>query len=101
MGEKTELRGGYDSLDLGGDYSIIEAKVPVKYIGKTVGDVGFRKNYNVVVLTTLSICEESSAIGGTKRVTNIHGVARLSSVLNEGDIIVMYGKKKDLEALLK
>lgn len=99
--KKLNTEGVYDSLDLGGEYSIIEAKVPTKYIGKTVGEVGFRKNYNVVVLTTITICEESSSIGSRKRVTNIHGVASLSTVLNEGDIIVMYGNKKDLEALLR
>lgn len=99
--KKLNLEGVYDSFDLGGEYSIIEAKVPTKYIGKTIGEVGFRKNYNVVVLTTLSIGEESSALGTRNRVTNVNGVARLGTILNEGDIIVMYGNKKDLEELLK
>jgi trk system potassium uptake protein len=99
--KKLNLEGVYDSFDLGGEYSIIEAHVPKKYIGKTIGDVGFRKNYNVVVLTTLTISEKSTALGTKNRVMNVNGVARLSTVLNEGDIIVMYGSKRDLEELLK
>jgi trk system potassium uptake protein len=99
--KKLNSEGIYDSLDLDGEYSIIEAIVPKKYVGKTIGDVGFRKNYNLVVLTTITINEESSNIGGKRRVSSINGVANTDTILREGDIIVMYGHKKDLEALLK
>jgi trk system potassium uptake protein TrkA len=99
--KKLNLEGVYDSFDLGKEYSIIEAQVPQKYIGKTVGEIGFRKNYNVVVLTTISFSEEESSIGTTQRVSNVHGVASLSTILKENDVIVMYGNKKDLETLLK
>lgn len=99
--KKLNLEGLLDSFELGNDYSIIEVKVPQKYVGMTVGDVGFRRNYNLVLLTTINFTEEKSTIGAHKKVTNVCGVASLTTVLQQDDVIVVYGNKKDLEKLLK
>jgi len=99
--KKLNLEGLLDSFELGNDYSIIEVKVPQKYVGMTVGDVGFRRNYNLVLLTTMNVTEEKSTIGAHKKVTNVCGVASLTTILNQDDIIVVYGNKKDLDKLLK
>lgn len=99
--KKLNLEGILDSFDLGGNYAIVEAKVPAKYVGKTIAEIGFRRNYNVVVLTTIKVTEEKSILGSRKRVNQVQGVASPSTILLEDDIIVMYGGKKDLESLLK
>jgi len=99
--KKLNLEGILDSFELGGNYAIVEAKVPSKYIGKTIAEVGFRRNYNVVVLTTIKVTEETSILGSRKRVNQVQGVASPSTILMEDDILVMYGGKKDLESLLK
>jgi len=99
--KKLDLEGVLDSFELGGEYSIIEAKVPHKYVGMTVAEIGFRKNYNLVLLTTMNVTEERSAIGATKKVINVHGVASLSTVIHEEDIVVIYGNKKDLNSFMR
>lgn len=99
--KKLDLEGILDSFELSDDYSIIEVKVPQKYVGMSVADVGFRRNYNLVLLTTMNVTEEKSDIGAHKKVTNVCGVASLTTVLKQDDIIVVYGNKKDLEKLLK
>jgi trk system potassium uptake protein TrkA len=98
--KKLNLEGVLDSFDLGKDYAIVEAIVPEKYVGLTVAEVGFRRNYNLVMLTTMTITEESSAIGARRRVTNVQGVASPSTILNSQDILVVYGNKKDVEKML-
>lgn len=99
--KKLDLEGILDSFELSDDYSIIEVKVPQKYVGMSVADVGFRRNYNLVLLTTMNVTEEKSDIGAHKKVTNVRGVASLTTVLKQDDIIVVYGNKKDLDKLLK
>jgi trk system potassium uptake protein TrkA len=99
--KKLDLQGVLDSFELGGEYSIIEAKVPQKYVGKTVAEIGFRKNYNLVLLTTMNVTEETSAIGAKKWVTNVHGVASLSTVIHVNDIVVIYGSKKDINTFMR
>lgn len=98
--KKLNLEGILDSFDLGGNYAIVEAKVPAKYVGKSIADVGFRRNYNVVVLTTIKVTEETSILGSRKKVNQVQGVASPSTILQEDDILVMYGGKKELESLL-
>lgn len=98
--KKLNLEGVLDSFDLGKDYAIVEAIVPEKYVGLTVAEVGFRRNYNLVVLTTMTVTEENSSIGARRRVTNVQGVASPSTILNSQDILVVYGNKKDVEKML-
>jgi len=98
--KKLNLRGVVDSFELTGEYSIIEVKVPEKFVGKTVLEVGFRKNFGVVVLTTISMVEEKNLIGIPRKVSKVQGVASSKTILNSGDILVMYGNSHDLERLL-
>lgn len=90
-----------DSMELTRDYSIIEMTVPEKFVGKTIGQIGFNKNYNVIVLTTLKQVKERNILGASKFARNITGTATADTILNEGDIMVLYGHKKNIERLLE
>lgn len=52
-------------------------------------------------MTTIKVTEEKNLLGVPKKVTKVQGVASSKTVLNEGDILVMYGHVKDIERLLK
>lgn len=99
--KKLTLSGVVDSFELTGEYSIVEARVPKRFVGKSLLEVGFRKNYDVVVLTTIRIAEEKNLIGVTRKVNKVQGVASSMTVLSAEDILVMYGNIKDIERLLK
>lgn len=99
--KKLTLSGVVDSFELTGEYSIVEATVPKRFVHKTVLEVGFRKNYDVVLLTTIKVTEEKNLIGVSRKVNKVQGVASSITLLNEGDILVMYGNIKDIQRLLK
>jgi len=99
--KKLILSGVVDSFELTGEFSIVEAAIPKRFVGKTVLEVGFRKNYDVVLLTTIRVAEEKNLIGVKRKVNKVQGVASSMTLLNEGDILVMYGNIKDIERLLK
>lgn len=90
-----------DSFELNDDYSIIEANVPTQYIGKTVREVGFRRAFNLLVLTIIKKVEVKSMLGKAKTKNLIQGVASADSQLESTDILVLYGSNKDLQAFLK
>lgn len=98
--KKLNLQGVVDSFELSGRYSIVEVTVPERYIGKSISEVGFRENYNVVVLTTIKVTEEKNMIGVMRKVTRVQGVASPKTILQEDDILVLYGNTKDIEKLL-
>jgi trk system potassium uptake protein TrkA len=99
--KKLNLKGVIDSFEVEGNYSIIEATVPKKYEGKTLLELDFGKNFNVVVLTTITITKQKNLVGISRKVRKAQGVATSKTVLNAGDIIVIYGDVKNIEKLLK
>lgn len=99
--KKLCLSNVVDSYELNDDYSIIEAKVPDDYIGKTVLEVGFRRDFNLLVLTIIKKVEVKSILGKAKTETQIQGVASADNILEPNDILVLYGSNKDLQIFLK
>ncbi|MCU0356392.1 MAG: TrkA family potassium uptake protein [Cyclobacteriaceae bacterium] len=100
LSKKLLLRGIVDSFDINPEYSIVEVKVPARYAGKTLEEIGFRRNHNLVVLTTLKITREKNLLGQIHQVNKVQGVASPKTRLNEGDIMVMYGHTSDIKRLL-
>lgn len=99
--KKLCLNNVVDSFVLSDHYSIIEAKVPSNYIGKTIREVGFRNDFNLLVLTIIKKVEVKSVLGKTTIDTQIQGVASADTVIEDEDILVLYGSNKDLQNFLK
>ena len=90
-----------DSFELSDDFSIIEATVPNEYVGKTLKEVGFRSKYNLLVLTIIKQVTVNPLLGSPKTENQVQGVASAEHILEEGDILVLYGSNKDLQHFLK
>lgn len=99
--KKLCLKEVVDSFELSDKFSIIEAKVPSEYSGKTLEEVGFRRKYNIILLTTIKTREVKSLLGKTKNESNVQGVATPEMVLEENDILVLFGANTDLQKFLK
>jgi len=89
-----------DSFELNEEYSLIEAKVPKKFIGKTVGSIQWRETYNLQVVTLIKKKEVKSVLGKTRSVSEIQGVISDDWKLEENHILVLYGNNEDLNAFL-
>ena len=98
---KLNIRGVVDSYELTDEYSIVKAKVPEAFVGKTLEELSLRKDYNVLVLTTIKEVEEKNRLGITRKVNQVQGVASSGTRLEEDDIIVLYGEIDHIQKLLK
>lgn len=90
-----------DSFELTKGYSIIEAIVPKKFIGKTLEEIALIKNFNVLVLTTIKQTQEKNLIGVLTKVRKVQGVITATTFLDEGDIMVLYGNDNDIQKVLQ
>lgn len=99
--KKLCLNGLVDSFELSDEYSIIEVNVPFGIVGMQLKEIGFRKNYNLLVLTTLKKSEEKTDVGRSRNITKVQGVASPDLMLEKDDILVVYGSNKDIQAFLK
>lgn len=98
--KKLNLEGVVDSFEITGDYSIIETEVPKEYNERTLEEIGLKRNYNVIVLTTIRNSKEKNQLGASKIVSEVQGVASAKTKLFFGDIMVLYGNNKDIKKLL-
>jgi len=98
--KKLCLSNVVDSFELNEEYSLIEAKVPKKFIGKTVGSIQWRETYNLQVVTLIKKKEVKSVLGKTRSVSEIQGVISDNWKLEENHILVLYGNNEDLNAFL-
>jgi trk system potassium uptake protein len=99
--KKLCLSGLVDSFELSDEYSIIEVNVPSVIVGMKLKEIGFRKNYNLLVLTTMKKSEEKTDVGRSRNITKVQGVASPDLMLEKDDILVVYGSNKDIQAFLK
>lgn len=82
------------------DHYIVEIIVPAKLIGKTIAESELNKKYNVIVLTKLKQVSEQNEIGAKTFTLNAGSVVNAETLLEEGDIIVIYGNKNDIKAMI-
>lgn len=94
------LKGVINSFNLNPYYSVIEVKTPSIFVGKSVQEIGFRENYNVLILTIIQQKEKSSFFGKSK-VDHITGIPKPETIIKSEDILVVYGSAKDLQKILK
>jgi trk system potassium uptake protein len=98
--KKLNMKGIVDSFELPEGYNIIEAKAPSLFVGKAVHEIGFRRNFNVVLLTTIRSLEERNLIGIKRPVKRVTGIATSKTLIEENDILVLYGYYEDIKRLL-
>ncbi|PPK86040.1 trk system potassium uptake protein TrkA [Neolewinella xylanilytica] len=85
-----------DSFELSEDFSIVEVKVPEELVGKRIGEIEFRNKFNLLVLTTIKRTEVKALLGKKRQEDTVQGVAGPNVLLEEGDIVVIFGAKRDL-----
>lgn len=99
--KKLEMTGVVNSFGLSEDYNIVEAKMPGKFIGKSLEEANLRGNYDLNVLTIKRMKESKNIFGITQRKPAILGVVSPQTVFEPGDIVVIYGKIADIQRMLQ
>jgi trk system potassium uptake protein TrkA len=99
---KLTTSGIVDTFPLTDKYSITQVKVPSPMHGKTIEEIGFNKNFSVVVLTILKNTQERNFLGIFRKSPRleIQGIASASTVLTKGDIMVLYGHNDNIRKLV-
>lgn len=88
-----------DSFKISDNYSIIEAKVPAKYVGKTLAEANFTNEYQVIVLTTIKTNEVESK-GIKKTIKEASGIATSGTRMEANDLLVIFGEMENINKLI-
>lgn len=100
LAKKLCIKNVVDSFELSDEFSIIEANVPVEYVGQSIKEIGFRQHFNLLVLTIIKKEEVKSILGKSRTEQRVQGVATPDLILKENDILVLFGDNDDLQKFL-
>ncbi len=89
-----------DSFKISERYSIVETKVPTKYVGLTLKEANLTNKYKVIVLTTIRATAQQEN-GKTKVSKEATGIAQSDTTLMEDDILVLFGELRDINRLIQ
>ncbi len=92
--------GVINSFELTKGFGVIEVEVPMKFVGMTLEEIGFIKNFNIIVLTTIKKTFNKNILGVSRPVFLQQGIPTAKTMFEEGDIVVLYGKNEDIHSLL-
>ena len=98
--KRLNLSNMIDSFEITKDFSIVEITVSDKFHGRSVKEIGFRENYNLVVLTTIRK-EERKSFWGSSTDDIVQGIILPDTILQKGEIMVVFGKNSDIQELFK
>src|SRR5690606_42065647 len=89
-----------DSFKVSDRYSIIETRVPGKYVGMSLKDANLTNKYKVIVLTTVK-SYESQVDGKTVKRQEASGIAGAETMREENDFLVLFGELSNIKRLIQ
>ncbi|MDD3961758.1 MAG: TrkA family potassium uptake protein [Bacteroidia bacterium] len=98
--KKLTMKGVVDSYSLSDKYGIIEALLPHRHAKKSIQELNIRDHYEFIILTTIKKTMKDTIFGAKHTVSQVKGVASPVTVLEEGDILVMFGLIEDIQQFI-
>lgn len=95
---RLDLQEVIDSFKITEKYSIVETVIPTRFVGKTVDKADFINSYGVLVLTLIKQYTEDGRPNTAKEAS---GIATSQTVMQEGDILVLFGELLNIRSLIK
>lgn len=94
--------GLIDYVPLSAGHTIVQVKTPKPFVGKKLGEIQLRVKYNLNLITVrkTSVTKDPST-GEERRQEKIVGVPTADMVLEEEDVLVIFGKEADIRRILE
>ena len=100
LAKRLELHQIIDSFEISEKYSIYEITVPEELVGKTLGESEFRQQFSMNIITIIRKKRRKNILGVTREVRDSIGVVSSQTMLEVGDLLVVFAKKEDLDRFL-
>ena len=101
LSKRLEMKGVLDSLEISDEYNIVEVKVPSRYVGMTVAAADIRKEFYLNILTIIKIEQRKNLLGINTPHKNVIGVVTPEYKFENEDILLLFGKIKNIQDFLK
>ncbi|QDO93082.1 TrkA family potassium uptake protein [Formosa sediminum] len=96
---KINLKNIVDSFKIDEKYSISEIKTPSEFVGKSISSLDFRSKQKLNIITILRKKEKINLIGNTTFIKEVIGIPGANTIIQEGDILVVFGLNDDISKI--
>jgi trk system potassium uptake protein len=100
LAKRLEMKGVINSLMVSEDYNIIEVNTPKRYVGLTISETNIRQDHNINVVTVLKHKDYTNIFGIKSTKKEAMGVVSPDTVIEEGDLLLLFGNIKDIKEVL-
>ena len=98
LSKMLHLKSVVNNFEVDDRYSVAEIQLADRFVGKTIQDVGFRTHYQLNIITIIREQTRRNVLGGTRVVRESVGVVAADTVLQKGDILVVFGANASVAA---
>ena len=92
-----ELDHVLEAFSLTNEFKIAEVEVPRECIGQTIEALQLPQRYNLLILTLKRNVRKKNLLGVWKPLKEVVGVIKPGEMVREGDVMVVFGAKKDIK----
>lgn len=99
--KRLSLRYFVDSFSLTEHFSIVEISIPDILVGKTIAALQMEHKFNLKLLSTMRYEHYEDSFGRRQSKPGIQGLATPEQVLQDKDVLVVYGANKHINNFLR
>ncbi len=91
-----------DYIPIGEEYNILQIKTPKAFVGKSLQEINLRIRFNLNLITikrNYTVKDEATEEEIVKQ--RIYGVPTSTTVLEANDVLVLFGKEKDIKKIIE
>ncbi len=100
LAHRINVREALKSMDLPGDFEIMEVRLPKDLIGLTLKDVDIKNRFQAHIVTVIKQTPAKNIFGNTIMNYDVHGILHSTYVFEENDILLIFGKIKNINKFL-
>ena len=101
LSNRIMVKGATNSMELHGNYEILEVKIPNKIIGLTLADLDIKTKYKAHVVTVIKRKAVTNFLGANCSEDEVHGILHSVYQFEENDFLLIFGLKSNIERFVE
>jgi trk system potassium uptake protein TrkA len=101
LANRVMVKGAVKSMELHGEYEIVEVKIPRKIIGLTLGELDIKKKYTAHIITVIKQTERKNYLGSVSSEKTVYGILHSVYKFEEDDLLLVFGNKKNIDKFIE
>lgn len=101
LANRIMVKGAIKSMELHGEYEIVEVNIPSKVIGLTLEQLDIKNKYQAHIVTVIKQTEKKNYLGSNFFAQKVHGILRSTYQFEENDLLLVFGKKANIDKFIE